>query len=47
MDTLTKVPNRLAFFKQAENAVERSRRLSYKVGVMMLDLDYFKQINDT
>ena len=46
-DSLTSVANRLAFFKQADREIKRARRLSYDVGVMMLDLDYFKKINDT
>ena len=46
-DSLTSVANRLAFFKQAEREIKRARRLSYDIGIMMLDLDYFKKINDT
>jgi diguanylate cyclase (GGDEF)-like protein len=45
-DSLTSLSNRLAFFNQAESELKRARRLSYKVGVMMLDLDLFKLIND-
>ncbi|WP_206484271.1 diguanylate cyclase [Thalassotalea sp. G2M2-11] len=46
-DSLTGVANRMAFFQQTEKEINRSRRLSYDVGLMMLDLDHFKQINDT
>ncbi len=45
-DTLTGITNRVAFFYDAEKELSRSKRLSYAVGVMMLDLDYFKQVND-
>jgi diguanylate cyclase (GGDEF)-like protein len=45
-DNLTGIANRNAFFKQADEELGRSRRLSYDVGIMMLDLDHFKSIND-
>jgi diguanylate cyclase (GGDEF)-like protein len=46
-DSLTGVTNRGAFLQAANEELNRSRRLSYDVGVMMLDLDHFKAINDT
>jgi len=45
-DTLTCIANRASFFLKAEDELRRSRRLSYSLGVMMLDLDHFKSIND-
>jgi len=45
-DHLTGIANRNAFFKQADEELGRSRRLSYDIGLMMLDLDHFKSIND-
>jgi len=45
-DNLTGIANRNAFFKQADEELSRSRRLSYDIGIMMLDLDHFKLIND-
>jgi diguanylate cyclase (GGDEF)-like protein len=45
-DNLTGIANRNAFFKQADEELSRSRRLSYDIGLMMLDLDHFKFIND-
>ncbi|MDC2888565.1 diguanylate cyclase [Psychrosphaera algicola] len=45
-DSLTGIANRTAFFLKSEEELRRSRRLSYDVGVMMLDLDHFKSIND-
>lgn len=46
-DSLTGVNNRGAFLQASNEELSRSRRLSYDVGVMMLDLDHFKAINDT
>ncbi|MBA6370739.1 diguanylate cyclase [Colwellia sp. BRX8-4] len=45
-DHLTGIANRNAFFKQADEELGRARRLSYVLGLMMLDLDNFKSIND-
>jgi len=47
IDGLTGIANRLSFFYKADKEHNRSKRLSYDVGVMMLDLDHFKLINDT
>ena len=46
-DTLTKLPNRLLFDARLEQALERARRHSQRVALLFLDLDRFKQINDT
>ncbi|AAZ27179.1 diguanylate cyclase [Colwellia psychrerythraea] len=46
-DSLTGVANRCAFLQVSNEELSRSRRLSYDVCVMMLDLDHFKVINDT
>jgi len=46
-DGLTGIANRVAFFLTAEKELNRARRMTYDVGVMMLDLDYFKSINDS
>lgn len=46
-DSLTGISNRAAFFKQMNNEVTRATRLSYSLGLLMLDLDHFKSINDT
>lgn len=45
-DYLTGLHNRRFFFEQGELEIERSKRLDYQIGVLMLDLDYFKKIND-
>ncbi len=46
-DPLTDLPNRRMFDEQFFLAVERSRRTGEILSVVMLDLDHFKQINDT
>ena len=45
-DNLTGIANRVAYFHRVEKELNRARRLSYDIGVMILDLDYFKKIND-
>jgi diguanylate cyclase (GGDEF)-like protein len=46
-DALTGLPNRLLFHERVEQALTRSTRVAGKVGVMLLDLDRFKEVNDT
>jgi len=46
-DALTGLPNRLLFNDRLNVALERARRNKHKLAVMMLDLDNFKEINDT
>lgn len=46
-DHLTGIANRAAFFRKSKEELRRSRRLNYDLGVMMLDLDHFKTINDS
>lgn len=45
-DPLTGVFNRRAILEQLEQALARARRLGEAVGVLMIDLDGFKQCND-
>jgi diguanylate cyclase (GGDEF)-like protein/PAS domain S-box-containing protein len=45
-DSLTGIANRISFLYKVDKELKRSRRLTYYVGVMMLDLDHFKQVND-
>jgi diguanylate cyclase (GGDEF)-like protein len=47
IDTLTGVSSRAFLHEQLESAVAGARRLGGWIGVMMLDLDHFKQVNDT
>ncbi len=47
-DSLTGLPNRSLFSERLERAVERGkRRPDYRYAVVMVDLDKFKQVNDT
>ncbi len=46
-DSLTGIPNRMSFMMQAEQQLARAKRGSLTIGVAILDVDYFKRINDT
>jgi diguanylate cyclase (GGDEF)-like protein/PAS domain S-box-containing protein len=46
-DTLTGLPNRLLFRDRLNQALIKASRIQKSVAVMYLDLDRFKQINDT
>ncbi|WLI88325.1 EAL domain-containing protein [Massilia sp. R2A-15] len=46
-DFLTDLPNRVLFLDRLQQAIATARRQHTKAAVMFLDLDRFKQINDT
>lgn len=46
-DSLTKLGNRLSFKERLSGAIDRARRVGHGVGVIFLDLDGFKRVNDT
>lgn len=46
-DPLTGLPNRAHFQTQLKSALASADRSDSKVGVMLLDLDHFKKVNDT
>ncbi len=46
-DSLTGLFNRAYFEEQAERAWQLARRYGYNIAVAIMDLDYFKAINDT
>jgi diguanylate cyclase (GGDEF)-like protein len=46
-DSLTNVANRSFLYDRLEVALARARRLNRIVAVLLLDLDHFKNINDT
>lgn len=45
-DSLTELPNRNLFLDRLEQAIEQSHRGQQQVGVIVLDLDGFKEVND-
>lgn len=46
-DALTGLPNRILFNNRLEKELERSKRTKAQIGVLFVDLDSFKTINDT
>lgn len=46
-DGLTQIPNRLLFNDRLQKAIEWGEREGHAVALMFIDLDYFKEINDT
>jgi diguanylate cyclase (GGDEF)-like protein len=46
-DELTGLPNRRAFMDRLENEIGRVKRHRESLSLILLDLDYFKNVNDT
>lgn len=46
-DALTGLPNRVLFLRKTTEALERSRTTHSSVGVLFIDLDKLKHVNDT
>jgi diguanylate cyclase (GGDEF)-like protein/PAS domain S-box-containing protein len=47
IDALTKVPNRMQFQHLLQRSMARARRGSHRLALIYLDVDKFKEINDT
>ena len=45
-DDLTRLPLRSAFLEAATAAIERARRATAPVSLLVIDVDYFKHVND-
>jgi diguanylate cyclase (GGDEF)-like protein/PAS domain S-box-containing protein len=46
-DMLTKMPNRMQFQHLLQQAIARSRRKSMGLALLYIDVDHFKEVNDT
>lgn len=46
-DPLTGLPNRILFNDRLQMAIKKNQRKNEKIAVLFLDLDHFKQINDS
>lgn len=46
-DTLTDLPNRRLFLDRLDRALSQARRHHRSMAIMFLDLDHFKEVNDT
>lgn len=47
IDALTKVPNRMQFQHLLQRAIARANRAGKSLGLLYIDIDNFKEINDT
>jgi diguanylate cyclase (GGDEF)-like protein/PAS domain S-box-containing protein len=47
IDALTGLPNRRSYHERLEAAVQRAQRSGHGIALMFLDVDHFKQVNDT
>ena len=46
-DAVTGLPNRLLLHERLNQAIAQARRSGHRVGVLFIDLDRFKNVNDT
>ncbi|MDH3288579.1 MAG: PAS domain S-box protein [Betaproteobacteria bacterium] len=46
-DVLTNLPNRVLFYDRLKQALAQAKRNQWSVGVMFIDVDRFKNVNDT
>ena len=47
VDSLTGLPNRLAFLERVDREIQRARHRNQQLAVLFMDLDGFKTVNDT
>lgn len=46
-DSLTKLPNRVLFYDRLQMAIKQHHRNQNKLAILFVDLDHFKEINDS
>jgi len=46
-DSLTSLPNRVLFLDRLQMAIKKNQRSHHKIALLFIDLDHFKQINDS
>ena len=46
-DYLTSLPNRILFYDRLHQAIKQAKRDKQKLAIFFLDLDHFKEVNDT
>jgi len=46
-DVLTELPNRILFSDRLKQGIEQSKRNNTKMALLFIDLDHFKEINDS
>ena len=46
-DALTKIPNRMQFQHLLQQSMARARRANHGVALLYIDMDHFKEVNDT
>jgi len=46
-DPLTGLPNRVLFYDRLQMAIKQNRRNEEKLAILFVDLDHFKQVNDS
>jgi len=45
-DNLTNLPSRVLLYDRLKNALARAKRYNHMVGVLLIDIDNFKEVND-
>ncbi|MES2877974.1 MAG: sensor domain-containing diguanylate cyclase [Pseudomonadota bacterium] len=46
-DALTGLPNRSMFYDRLEHEIQKAKRVGQRLALMFIDLDQFKEVNDT
>jgi diguanylate cyclase (GGDEF)-like protein/PAS domain S-box-containing protein len=46
-DSVTSLPNRRLFLDRLDQEIKKSRRSTHSLALFFIDLDYFKEVNDT